>query len=245
MNNNKILIYGKHPIFLALKNKNRKFFKIYTSNVEELKKYIKDNDINNVNNLIEFKNNNDLNKLFLESINHQGYVALVSNPKTLEFYDFINERCDNKNNLPKLLILDQLTDPHNIGAIIRTAAAFGIKYIITTKYNSPKDSAIIVKSSAGLSEIINIIEVININKTIEILKNIGYFIIGLAGEAQRNIKTITNSENLCLIIGNEGKGIRQLIKKNCDALYKINISKDVESLNASVAAAIAIYQLWS
>ena len=86
---------------------------------------------------------------------------------------------------------------------------------------------------------------ININKTLEILKNTGYFIIGLAGEAQGNIKTITNSENLCLIVGNEGKGIRQLIKKNCDALYKINISQDVESLNASVAAAIAIYQLWS
>ncbi len=243
--NNKTLIYGKHPIFLALKNENRRFFKIYTSNLEELKKYIKDNNIKNINNLIEFKNNNDLNKLFSESVNHQGYVALVSNPKKIELDSFIWNECKNKNNLPKLLILDQLTDPHNIGAIIRTAAAFDVRYIITTKYNSPKDSAVIVKSSAGLSEVINIIEVININKTLEILKNTGYFIIGLAGEAQGNIKTITNSENLCLIVGNEGKGIRQLIKKNCDALYKINISQDVESLNASVAAAIAIYQLWS
>lgn len=244
-NSNKILIYGKHPIFLALKNQSRKFFKIYSSNLDELQKYIVENNIKNVNNLIEFKSNNDLNKFFSESVNHQGYVALVSNCRKMNFDDFINSKCKNKNNLPKLLILDQLTDPHNIGAIIRTAVAFNVNYIITTKYNSPKDSAVIVKSSAGLSEIINNIEVININKTIEILKNKGYFVIGLAGETQRDIKTIKNSENLCLIVGNEGNGIRQLVKKNCDALYRINISKDVESLNASVAAAVAMYQLWS
>lgn len=247
-NTNKILIYGKHPVLLALKNQRRKFYKIYTSNIDELKRYLNNNHMVNINNLIEYKNNNDLNKLFKEEINHQGYVALVSPIEKINDDDFI-EKCEKckKNNekLPRLLILDQLTDPHNVGAIMRTAAAFNVKYVIITKYNSPKESATILKTSAGMSEILNIVEVININKTIEKLKTIGYFIVGLAGEGKENIKNIRNGDDLCLVVGNEGNGIRRLVKKNCDILCKINIAREVESLNASVATAIAIYQLWS
>lgn len=246
-NSEKIFIYGKHPVLLALKNRKRKFYKIYTSNLDELDSYIKKEniDIDNVQN-IEYKSNNDLNKFFKNEVNHQGYVALVSSVKKANLDDFIDAINNNYKHktLPKLLILDQLTDPHNIGAIMRTAAAFGVKFIIMTKYNSPKDSATILKSSAGMSENIETIEVININQTIEKLKKVGYFVIGLAGEAKEDIKNIKNNENLCLVLGSEGNGIRHLVKKNCDALCKINIVKDVESLNASVACAIAIYQIW-
>lgn len=245
MSENKFFIYGKHPIFSALNNQKRRFFKIYTSNLKEIKKYITKNNINIKKDIIEYKSNNEINKLFKDVVNHQGYAALVSGCKKITIDDFVIDECKNKRNLPKLIILDQLTDSHNIGAIIRTAVAFSVSYIIVTKYNMPKDSAIILKTSAGLSESVNIIEVININKTIEILKNVGYFIVGLAGEATEDIKNIKDKKNLCLIVGNEGNGIRQLIKKNCDFLYKINIQNNVDSLNASVATAIAIYQLWS
>lgn len=241
--NNNFYIYGKHPVFLSLKNNKRKFFKIYTSNSDELIKYIKENELDINTNIIEYKNNNELTKILGEDLNHQGYVASVSKNKTLTLDDFLNTINNNKL-LPKLLILDQLTDPHNIGAIIRTAVAFDINYIIVTKYNSPKDSSTILKSSAGMSEFINIIEVVNLNNTIDTLKKIGYFIIGMAGEAKHSIEEINDNKNLCLIIGNEGNGIRQLIKKNCDELYKIEINNKVESLNASVATAIAIYKIW-
>jgi 23S rRNA (guanosine2251-2'-O)-methyltransferase len=245
MKNDELLIYGKHPIFLALKNKKRKFSKIYTSNIDELNRFFEKECISMEKNIIKYKNNNELDGLFREQTNHQGYVAYVSGHEKIDIDDFIGKECSNKNFLPRLLILDQLTDPHNIGAIMRTAAAFGVNYIITTKYNSPKDSSVIVKSSAGLSEIINVIEVVNINQTIEILKDVGYFVIGLAGEARESIKSIKNTANLCLVVGNEGKGIRQLIKRNCDVLYKIDMQNNVESLNVSVATAIALYQLWS
>lgn len=236
-------IYGKHPILLSLKNGKREFFKIYTSNIEELKKYIQDNKISIKHNLIEYKTNSELNKFFAENINHQGYVASVSKNKTFTIDDFIDS-IKNQKQLPRIIILDQLTDLHNIGAIIRTAVAFNVEYIIMTKYNSPKDYSVILKSSAGMSELVNIIEVVNVNNTIEILKKSGYFVVGMAGEVKRDIKEIKDSNNLCLVIGSEGNGIRQLVKKNCDELYKITTNSNVESLNASVATAIVIYKLW-
>ncbi|MBO4957098.1 MAG: 23S rRNA (guanosine(2251)-2'-O)-methyltransferase RlmB [Rickettsiales bacterium] len=241
--NNNFYIYGKHPVLFSLKNKKREFFKIYTSNIDELKKYIQDNKISIKQNIIEYKANNELNKLFIDNINHQGYVASVSKNKTFTIDDFV-VNVKNQKQLPRIIILDQLTDPHNIGAIIRTAVAFNVEYIITTKYNSPKDYSVILKSSAGMSELINIIEVVNVNNTIEVLKKCGYFVIGMAGEARQDIKDIKDSNNLCLVIGSEGNGIRQLVKKNCDELYKITTNSEVESLNASVATAIAIYKLW-
>ena len=239
MNNNKTIIYGKHPIILAIKQQNRKVYKIYISS--DTDKFISENNLKINKNIIEYKSNRDLDKI-TGGANHQGCVAVVSTNKILSINDFVDNI--DKKNLPRLLILDQLTDPHNVGAIIRTAVAFGINYIMITKHNSLNNYSIIAKSSAGMSEMINIIEVINLNNTIEILKNIGYFVIGMAGEATQDIKTINDNKNLCLIIGNEGSGIRQLVKKNCDALYKITIDSNVESLNASVAAAIAMYQIW-
>lgn len=243
MKTGELFIYGKHPILLALKYNKRKIFKIYTSNKSELEEYLKREKIKVQNNIIEFKNNNEISKIIKDDVNHQGYLAIVSNHFNYDFDEFLTKECKDKNNLPKLLILDQLTDPHNIGAIIRSAVAFGVKYIITTERNTPKDSGIIVKSSAGMSEIVNIIEVVNINNTIEKLKKIGYFVVGMAGEAKRNIKDL-KGDSYCLIVGNEGKGIRQLVKKNCDILCKIEMENNVESLNVSVATAIGCYQLW-
>ena len=242
--NNELFIYGKHPVLLALKHNKRKIYKIYTSNIKELEEYLKKEKIKIQSNLIEFKNNNEIKKIAKDDINHQGYLAVVSNHFNYDFDDFIEKECKDKNNLPKLLILDQLTDPHNIGAIMRSAVAFGVKYIITTERNTPKDSGIIVKSSAGMSEMIDIIEVVNLNRALEELKKVGYFVVGMAGEAKTNLKSIKDSKNLCVVVGNEGNGIRPLVKKNCDILTKIEMDECVESLNVSVATAIAIYQLW-
>lgn len=244
-NNNSFssIIYGKHPFFLALKNRSLDFEKIYTSNLNEVENFIIKNNLIIKKCLLNNRSNSELNKM-LPDINHQGYIGYIKKQKYLDFQDFINEKCADKNNLPRIIILDQLTDPHNIGAIIRTSLAFNIKYIIKTKYNSPKDMSIISKTSAGLSEFINLIEVQNLNNAIESLKKVGYFIIGLAGEARNDIKMLNDSNNIGIVIGNEGSGIRSLVKKSCDMLCKITMSDDVESLNVSVAAAIVIYKLW-
>ncbi|MDR2078033.1 MAG: 23S rRNA (guanosine(2251)-2'-O)-methyltransferase RlmB [Rickettsiales bacterium] len=240
------VIYGKHPVFLALKNRAVDFVNIYTSNVNNLVEYISKNNIKIDSNIIQYKNNAQLGKMLNNGANHQGYLAYLRENKKINLDDFIAKLGDYGKNLPKLVILDQLTDLHNVGAILRTAAAFGINYVLKTKYNSPGDLSIIAKTSAGTSELINIIEIININRTIEILKNVGYFIVGLSEKSEYTLSRVKNMDNLCLVVGSEGKGLRQLVRKNCDMLCCIKMpGKGVESLNASVATAIAIYELWS
>ena len=245
-NKNELMIYGKQPVLLTILNKKRQIFKIYTSNKKELCDFINKNDIKFNIGCIEERTNRELDNLTIDNeVNHQGYIAIVGSRSRINFDIFCNEICKDKNNLPKLLILDEVTDPRNVGAIMRTAAAFGVNYIISTYRNSVNDSGTIIKSSAGYSEVMELIEVGNLNQAMEDLKKVGYFIIGLAGETKQDIKSIKDSKNLCLVLGNEGRGIRQLVKKNCDSLYRIEMQNNVESLNVSVACAIAIYQLWS
>lgn len=243
---NKIIIYGKHPFFAILKSNKRKIYNIYISNKNKKEFYdiIKRDNIDISNKNISFVENLELDKIFNnKEKNHQGYLMFVAEKQKISFDTFINS-LQNTKVLPKLLILDQVLDPHNLGAIIRTAVAFGIEKIIVTSYNSVKDTPIVSKASAGLNEFVDLIEVVNLNNAIKELKNVGYFIIGLAGEAKMTIDKIEDSSNLALVLGNEGKGIRELVKKNCDELVKIPMEDCAESLNVSVASAIAIYELW-
>ena len=232
---NKSLIYGKHPFFSVLKAKKRKIYQIFVS---------KKNQIELNKNIIEVCDTQKLDNIFpFPEKNHQGYILFASEEQGLSFDSFLIQ-AQKQETLPELLILDQILDPHNLGAIIRTAVAFGIENIIITSFNSVKDTPVVAKSSVGLSEIVNLIEVVNLNNTIKDLKNIGYFVIGLDGEAKLDINQLKDPTNLALVLGNEGKGIRELVKKNCDELVKIPMKECVESLNVSVATAIAIYELW-
>lgn len=244
--NNQVLIYGKHPFFSVLKNNKRKLFSIFVAdnNKNELLQFIQKEKINIDISNINFVSNNKLDSIFPhQDKNHQGYIIYASERNKMDLYDFLNN-INNSNTLPKLLILDQILDPHNLGAIIRTACAFGVDNIIITEFHSAKDTATVIKTSVGLSEKINLIVVSNLNNTIKELKKIGYFIIGLDGNAKLTLDKITDSSNIAIILGNEGKGIRELVKKNCDDLVKIPMQNNVESLNVSVATAITLYQLW-
>ena len=243
-NENKLYIYGKQPLLLSLENKKREFLKIYVANIEEFKKIVENKKILVNFKIVEQRKNDFISNLIGQNVNHQGFLAEVRKRKTLSLDDFILKYCQNKQDLPKLLLLDEIQDPHNIGAIMRTATAFDIKNIIITSRNSIGDSSVIIKSSAGYSEFINLIEVNNLNYTIENLKKVGYFVIGLDGNTDKMITDIKKSNNFCLVLGSEGFGIRPLVKKNCDMLTKIEMKNGVESLNVSVACAIAIYQLW-
>lgn len=243
---NKSLIYGKHPFFSVLKSKKRKIYQIFVSkkNQNEFLNFLKENQIELDRNIIEFCDTQKLDSIFpFPEKNHQGYILFASEKQGLSFDNFLIQ-AKKQEALPKLLILDQILDPHNLGAIIRTAVAFGIENIIITSFNSVKDTPVVAKSSVGLSEIVNLIEVVNLNNAIKDLKNIGYFIIGLDGEAKLDINQLKDPTNLALVLGNEGRGIRELVKKNCDELVKIPMKECVESLNVSVATAIAIYELW-
>lgn len=243
---NKVLIYGKHPFFSVLKSKKRKIFDVYVSekNRNEFFDTIKKDEITVDERKVNFVDTAKLDSIFpFQEKNHQGYILYAGEKNKVNLDDFI-ESIKGEKILPKLIILDQILDPHNLGAIIRTAIAFGVSNIIVTSFNSAKDTAVVTKTSVGLSEIVNLIEVVNLNNAIKDLKKAGYFVIGMDGEAKTTIDQIMDSSNLALVLGNEGKGIRDLVKKNCDELVKIPMENCVESLNVSVASAIAIYELW-
>ena len=243
---NKCLIYGKHPCFSVLKSRKRKVYDVFVmnKNKNEFLDFISENDIKLNDNIVKFVDSDKLDAIFpYQEKNHQGYIIFACEKERITIDDFINS-IDNKKELPKIILLDQILDPHNLGAIIRTAVAFGVMNIIVTSFNSVKDTPVVTKSSAGLSEVVNLIEVVNLNNTIKSLKDAGYFVVGLAGESKMTINEMTDSNNIALVLGNEGKGIRELVKKNCDYLVKIKMDSCAESLNVSVASALAMYELW-
>ncbi len=250
-------ICGKHPIFTALKQKRRKIFEILTTKntLLELDNFLKTNSLQSLSSITKIVESVQIENFLGPNQLHQGLAARVSrlpiqnqNDLLEELYDIKqNSTLENGNlqNLPTLLLLDQISDPHNVGAIIRSAAAFGVKKIIFCEHNSPKENATIAKTSAGNIEFVDFVIVTNFSNLIEKLKKIGYWCFGLAGEGTEEISSIKKHKNIALVIGSEGDGIRSLIKKNCDFLVKIKTNPNVESLNASVAASIALYEISS
>jgi 23S rRNA (guanosine2251-2'-O)-methyltransferase len=243
---NQVCVYGKHPVFAALGNKKRKIYQILVSkNSEaELKQFIVDNKINCNQNLIRIVDNDYINSLLPIGSTHQGFVLKTSPITLISYNQFLDKIAHlTKENLPPILILDSLTDPHNIGAIIRSSVAFGFKNIVVTQRNFPLNSPVIAKTASGMLEIVDLIAAQNLNSFLADLKKAGYWSVGLDGEAKTDISTTKNYSPIALVLGSEGEGIRRLVKENCDLLVKININQEVESLNASNAAAITMYEL--
>lgn len=244
---NELWLCGKHPIFTILKKKRRQILEILvTKNSQaELETLLQKNNLTSLQPLIKLVENEKIESILGKNHIHQGLALRCSRLPTKTQNDLLEELYNIKEGeaLPKLLLLDQISDPHNIGAIIRSATSFGVTKIIFCEHNSPKENATIVKSSVGTIEFADLIIVTNFNNLIEKLKKIDYWCIGLAGEGKASIKTLKEYKNIALIVGSEGDGIRPLVKKNCDLLAKIDIAGEVESLNASVAAAIALYEL--
>ena len=137
--------------------------------------------------------------------------------------------------------MDQVTDPHNVGAVIRSAAAFGAKAIITTDRHAPPESGTLAKSASGALEAMPWVRVTNLSRALEQLAEIGFWRIGLDGYAKTDIRDADFGDNIALVLGAEGKGIRKGTADHCDALVKLPISRTVESLNVSNAAAVALY----
>lgn len=239
-------IYGKHPVLMAILHKKRELKKLFVTDktIKTFEEFVKQNSIALPKNFkIENVDIKYITKLVPENATHQGFVLECGSVPKMSLYTFLNSIKDkNKEQLPNILILDEVTDPHNVGAIVRSASAFNFENIIITERNSPKDSFVISKTSAGMIETVNLIQVTNLNSAIEELKGAGYWIVGLDGSAKQNISEI-KFNSIALIVGSEGKGIRELVKKSCDTLVKIPMSENVESLNASVATGIALYEL--
>ncbi len=246
IDHNKVWICGKHPVFTTLKQSSRQFFEILVTKNSylELEKFLEKNSLSELKKLVKISDKIKIESLIGENQIHQGIAVLSSKLPIKNQFELLEELHSlNTEQLPTLLLLDQISDPHNVGAIIRSAVAFGVKKIIFSEHNSIQESPTIIKSSAGNIEFASLYSVTNFSNLIEKLKKLDYWCAGLAGEGTTPISKLKEYKNIALIIGSEGSGIRPLVKKNCDFLTKIEIDKEVESLNASVAASIALYEL--
>lgn len=140
-----------------------------------------------------------------------------------------------------VLLLDQITDPHNVGAILRTAAAFAVAAIVTTARHSPEASGVLAKSASGALELVPIVIVQNLARALGSLKERGFRVVGLDSKAPNDLAGITLSGPLALVLGAEGKGLRQGTKAACDQLARLNLPGAIKSLNVSNAAALSLY----
>jgi 23S rRNA (guanosine2251-2'-O)-methyltransferase len=166
--------------------------------------------------------------------NHQGVVVIINDYEYSDYHDMFNDQV--------VVMLDHLEDPHNFGAIIRTCEAAGIKSIIIPKDRSVDVNSTVMKTSAGALEYVNVAMVSNLNKVIDEFKNQGYFVYG--AEADGTLYSKCNySDKMVLVIGSEGNGLSRLVRENCDEIVSLPMNGHVNSLNASVAAAILIYDI--
>ena len=243
MTKSSYLIVGKHPVIEALKNKERKVLKIFLT--EESKKTVHRESPNNnlLKNLkIFYKTKKELDKYCSkDGITHQGFVAEIEHLEEISIKDFINKNL-NKNNI-NLVALDEVTDPRNIGAIIRSAASFNIDGIIVKERSYPGESKLLYKTASGCTELINIFKVSNINTTLRYLKSKNFWVSGFDIESKKDFTKHDWKGNNVLLFGSEGYGLKFQTTKNSDFLLKINISKKVDSLNISNSAALVFHYI--
>jgi 23S rRNA (guanosine2251-2'-O)-methyltransferase len=168
---------------------------------------------------------------------HQGIVIEVEPLDEAWLDDILADAPDRA----VLLVLDQVTDPHNVGAILRSAAAFGAIGIITQDRHSPPESGALAKAASGALERVPWVRVVNLARALEQIGEAGFWRIGLAGEAGADLKDALGPPRVALVLGAEGPGMRQNTREHCDAVARLPISDSIESLNVSNAAAVALY----
>lgn len=230
-------LYGKHPVIAALNNPKRKIFKIIAAGNEILSSEMTDL-LKNRSIPLEIMVKHEFDSFLPKDALHQGLCAQVA------FLDNCPlEKIIANHQTKHLLILDQVTDPHNIGAIMRTSAAFDVSAVIIPEKNSCPETGVLAKSASGALDLIPIVRVVNLVSAIKLLKKNNFWIIGLDAYSEKELSQIEIPSKTVLVLGSEGSGLRRLTLENCDFTAKLPISKQIESLNVSNAAAIALYEI--
>jgi len=235
-------IFGTHAVYAALNNPSRRHEKLFVSQNQkenigkELGKLVP-----NINEL----HNKEMFKMFGNEANHQGIVLRTSKLEQPSLENVINDSKEKKTDV--VIILDQVTDPNNIGSIMRSCALFNCNSIIVSNDNAPDITANMAKTASGALEIVNYISVVNLSRTIIEFKKNNYWVYGFDSNDNKNKNKNLDLPKKCVFVfGSEGKGLRHLTKKECDTLVTIpmkpNREYNVESLNVSNACSIALYE---
>jgi 23S rRNA (guanosine2251-2'-O)-methyltransferase len=229
-----VRLWGRHAVEAALLNPNRRHRKLWATRegVASL-----DGELP-ADFPVEYAQAADLARLVARDAPHQG---LVLDCDALEDI-FLDEVLDGDPARP-IVVLDQVTDPHNVGAIMRSAAAFNAAAIVTQDRHSPPESGTLAKSASGALEVLSWVRVVNLARALEDMSEAGYWRIGLDGEGQVTLADALPTGPVALVLGAEGEGMRHNIMQHCDAIARLPMSGAVESLNVSNAAAIALYAL--
>jgi 23S rRNA (guanosine2251-2'-O)-methyltransferase len=236
-------IMGKHAVTEALKNPNRNVLRVFLT--EESKKNLNRenqhlNLLKNIN--IFYKTKKELDKYCSrDKITHQCLVAEIEHLETFSIKDFLNNS-SNRDNI-NLVALEEVTDPRNIGSIIRSAASFNMDGIIVKERSYPSESKLLYKSASGCTELINIFEVSNVNTTLKYLKSKNFWISGFDVKSKKDFTQHDWTGNNVLLFGSEGYGLNYQTKKNSDFLFRVNINKKVESLNISNTASVVFHYI--
>jgi 23S rRNA (guanosine2251-2'-O)-methyltransferase len=228
---NRPRFWGKHAVAAALDNPERKVLRAWaTRDAAAFMQFPSELPLT----LAEAP---DLARLVPGDAPHQGVVIEVEPLEDVWLDGLLNQDRERA----VLLVLDQVTDPHNVGAILRSAAAFGAVGIVTQDRHSPPESGVVAKASSGALERVPWVRVVNLARAIEEIGEGGYWRIGLAGDADTDLREALGSPRVALVLGAEGAGLRPNTREHCDALARLPIGEAVESLNVSNAAAVALY----
>ncbi len=228
---NRPRFWGRHAVAAALDNPDRKVLKAWAT--REAANYMQfPPEV-----AVTMADVADLGRLVPSDAPHQGVVIEVEPLEELWLGDVLAEAPEKA----VLLVLDQVTDPHNVGAILRSAAAFGAIGIVTQDRHAPPESGALAKAASGALERVPWVRVVNLARALDEIAEAGFWRIGLAGEASGDLQQALGPARVALVLGAEGPGMRANTRDHCDALARLPISDAVESLNVSNAAAIALY----
>lgn len=229
-----MIVYGKNVVKEAI-FASRKIYQLYLDEKFSDQRFL--SFLNDKNIRFSYKSKGELNQMTQQAI-HQGVVADVEAYQYKELADLLDP-----SKRQKFLILDGIEDPHNLGAILRTAEATQMDAIILSKKGQVPLNATVAKVSSGAIEHVPVVLVPNINQTILNLKKQNVWVIGTDGNTEKTYDDMPKQGSLAVILGNEGEGMRQLVKQNCDMLVKIPMYGKINSLNVSVAAALMMYKM--
>lgn len=240
---NQFWLYGQHAVTAALENPNRKIRRLaMTAEAEKNFSPVVDS-ARRARPLpgIDVIERADLDRLLPPGAVHQGIGALCEPLPAPAIEDIAALAADRPDAV--VMVLDQVTDPHNVGAIVRSAAAFGALAVVVPDRHAPEETGALAKAASGALERLPLVRVTNVVRALGQLKEAGFWVAGMAGEAQRTLASQKLSGRIALVMGAEGEGLRRLTREHCDYLVKLPMTGAVESLNVSNAAAVALYEL--